>query len=423
MRLACVGFLVAAALAAQPRHVVVISLDGYPAYALRDPQTPAPTLRRLIREGAWASDGMTPVNPTVTWPNHTSMLTGVEPARHGVIYNGLPVRGEGRVRIDAKAPKQELVLTPTVYDLAHARGMKTAEIDWPATQDASAIDFAFSEVPSAGSVVVKEMVAAGALSAGDVETFAKAPITYRDEIWVEAAIHILKTHQPNLLLVHLLTTDSAQHTYGPRSLGAAATLALADRHVERIVEAVRAAGLLDRTTFLIVSDHGFHSAKRLIRPAALLKEKGLSGPIVVSEGGTAMLYGATSPDVFRGVEGIQQVITPDQFAALGYPALGFPAKPGRMADLVLVAADGYAFSSDANSPVVSDVPAGTSPGVHGYLASMADMRPIFIAWGAGIKAGARVERVRTIDLAPTMARLLGFEMRDVTGTVIAGALK
>src|SRR6266852_5004700 len=86
MRLAFASLLCLAAFG-QDRHVVVISLDGYPAYALRDPQTPATTLRRLIREGTWAPDGMLPVNPTVTWPNHTAMVTGVDASRHEVIYN------------------------------------------------------------------------------------------------------------------------------------------------------------------------------------------------------------------------------------------------------------------------------------------------------------------------------------------------
>ena len=53
-----------------------------------------PTLRRLAARGAVA-EGMRPVNPTVTWPNHTSMITGVTPAKHGVMFNGLLVREPG----------------------------------------------------------------------------------------------------------------------------------------------------------------------------------------------------------------------------------------------------------------------------------------------------------------------------------------
>ena len=57
-----------------------------------DPLLAVPTLRKLAREGAVA-EGMMPVNPTVTWPNHTAMVTGVRPERHSVLYNGWAVRG------------------------------------------------------------------------------------------------------------------------------------------------------------------------------------------------------------------------------------------------------------------------------------------------------------------------------------------
>ena len=76
-----------------------------------------PTIRRLAKEGAVA-EGMQTVNPAVTWPNHTAMVTGVTPANHGVLYNGMPVRGgEGKpLRVEPWVPKHELVLAPTVYD-------------------------------------------------------------------------------------------------------------------------------------------------------------------------------------------------------------------------------------------------------------------------------------------------------------------
>src|SRR5215475_11452831 len=74
--------------AQKDRTVVVISLDGFPAYALDDPRLPIPTLRKLASEGVIAKS-MQPVNPTVTWPNHTAIATGVEPTEHKVLYNGL----------------------------------------------------------------------------------------------------------------------------------------------------------------------------------------------------------------------------------------------------------------------------------------------------------------------------------------------
>src|SRR4051812_44134717 len=112
------------------RHVIVISLDGFAAYALADQSLPFPNIRKLIASGATARV-MTPVNPTVTWPNHTSMVTGVRPVKHGVLYNGLPVRGADgfSIRVQASVDKGTLVQAPTVYDAAFRAGLSTAEID------------------------------------------------------------------------------------------------------------------------------------------------------------------------------------------------------------------------------------------------------------------------------------------------------
>ena len=113
---------------------------------------PLPTIHRLAREGATATEGMQVVNPAVTWPNHTAMVTGVTPAKHGVLYNGMPVRtGEGKpLRVDPWVPKDELVLAPTVYDLAHGTGLTTAEVDWVAIHKPKTITWSFAERPLDG---------------------------------------------------------------------------------------------------------------------------------------------------------------------------------------------------------------------------------------------------------------------------------
>ena len=128
--------------AASDRHVIVVSLDGFPAYMLKDPKLPLPVLRQLIREGGVA-DEMKDVNPTVTWPNHTAMVTGVNAARNGVIYNGLPVRlGDGKpVRLDAWVDQKVVVQVKTVYEAAHDAGLTTAEVGWVAIYRSAAVDW------------------------------------------------------------------------------------------------------------------------------------------------------------------------------------------------------------------------------------------------------------------------------------------
>ncbi len=431
-----VCLLVTCAFAQSDRHVVVISIDGFANAALQNPDTSAPTLRRLIREGATATGGMIPVNPTVTWPNHTAIVTGVDASRHGVLYNGLPVRTPSKpVRVEPSVAKTELVQAPTVYDLAHSAGMKTAEVDWVAIENAREIDWSFFEIPKPESTVVREMIGAGLVTADQIQRFTKLPIALRDEIWTEAAAYILRAHRPNLLLYHLLTTDSVQHRYGTGALAAQTALALADKHVQQLLDALQTAGILARTTVFVVSDHGFHNAKKLIEPNALLRQKGLSQTSgwdvwAIPEGGTAMVYitnearrAELTPKLrglFEGVEGIETIIGPGEFKQHGFPP---PGPKSRMADLVLAAAEGYAFAGAIDGPVVIPIAPGANSGNHGYLRSMPDMRAIFIAWGNGIRPGSTLNEIHNIDVAPTIARLLGLEMKNIDGRVLTEILK
>lgn len=434
MRLLLPALLLCPILFGQPaadHHVVILSIDGLPAYALKDKSVPLPTLRRLARDGAVA-DAMEVVNPAVTWPNHTSIVTGVTPARHGMLYNGLPVRGKPgeAVKVEPWRDKSELVLAPTLYDLAHGAGMTTAEVDWVAILNAPAITWTFPEQPRLTDTIVKEMIEAGTLTESDVTNFAKSPITYRDEVWTQAGEHIIRRHKPNLLLWHLLTSDSTQHRYGARSLGGNTALALADAKVQRIINALRDAGILEKTTIFIVSDHGFKTYTHVIRPNALLKQLGISDVHVIPEGGTAMVY-ITRPERkeellpvlrtrFSGIKGVSSVLGSSDFDRLGYPQ---PAKSERMADLVLAAADGYAFDGSATGDTVADVPAASTPGAHGYLSTDSDMDAVLIMSGAGIKAGTKLGRVRNLDVAPTAAKLLGLTMKDVHGKTLTEALQ
>ena len=173
---------------ANERKVVLISLDGFPAYALEDERLPVPTLRMLIRNGASAKR-MKTVNPTVTWPNHTAMITGVDASRHGVLFNGMLTRPSPKapVKVEPWRDKSEMVKVPTVYDLAHKAGLTTAQVDWVAIYNAATITWEFPEVPKVTGLIEKEMLASGELQENDISGFGRINITRRDQIWTRAA--------------------------------------------------------------------------------------------------------------------------------------------------------------------------------------------------------------------------------------------
>jgi len=436
------------ALVAQPQpaarnHVVIISLDGFPAWALDDPYLPVPTLRRLAASGAIAA-GMRPVNPTVTWPNHTAIVTGVTPAKHGVLFNGTLVRDPGAPpRVEPWRDKKDMVHAPTLYDAVHEKGMTTAQVDWVAILNAPSIDFEFPERPERPETkpaIVREMVKAGEITQQDVDAFASQNIVWRDKVWTDAAVHILRDHRPNLLLLHLLTLDSMQHRYGPRTPAAMVTMAELDSQVDRVVKTLETAGMLPTTTVFVVSDHGFRSVKKQTLPNVALRDAGLitveGGKVtgtkvyVISEGGTAFVY-VTAPDPDGGllrrarealssIEGIDKVVEPAQYSSYGLPQ---PSADPQAGALLLTAKSDYAFASVATGDrSVIDAPEGTL-GTHGYVSDDPDIQALFIASGRGIKSGVKLPSVDNVDVAPTAARLLGVQLKNVDGKVLTPILR
>lgn len=418
--------------------VILVSLDGFPAYMFEDPKLPAPTLRRLMAEGASAR-GMTIVNPTVTWPNHTTLATGVAPIKHGVLYNGLLTADPGKPAKVEQMNRAALVHAPTVYDAAHAAGLRTAEVDWVPPQTGGTIDWSFEENPDPNGAVEREMVAAGLIAAPDLVDFKKANPAWRDLMWTRAAGHILRTHRPNLLMFHLLNLDAIHHKYGPKTPAGMTAIALADARVAELLAAVEAAGLKDTTTVIVVSDHGFKGIKKSIRPNAALAKAGFAkvegGKVVscsasvVPEGGTAMVYlrgtdaadvGPKVREILKALEGVDQLWEPARYAALGMPD---PKTYPQMADFVLTAKPGFGFAAPADGEPVVDVAEGMAFGLHGYPAEDPDMNAIFIAWGRGIRKGARVQTLRNVDVAPTVAALLGLRLEGVDGKAVSAILQ
>jgi len=427
-------------------RVVLVTIDGFPARMFWDAKTPIPVIRQLAAEGA-AAEGMRVSNPTVTWPNHTTLVTGVRAARHSVLYNGKLVRGGPGlpVRVEPGRDKSELVSVPTLYDVLHRAGLRTAAIDWPCTRNTDSLDDNFPDVPEGvrytTALLRQELVSERVLRDEMDASFRKMTGPERDEAWTEAACHVIRARRPHLLLLHLLNTDSVNHRYGPQSPESYAALALADRCVGQLLKALEAADIRESTTVFLVADHGFATATKVLLPNALFRRAGLleiddskritaARAMVVPEGGTGMIY-LTDPktreadrrrviELLAGKEGVSEVVGVDRYASLGLPS---PEMNSGMADLVMAAGDGYALAGDATADeFVKPVTGGMNRGYHGYLASNPKMNAVFIASGRSIRRGVRLGLVDNIDVAPTMARLLGHELAGAEGKVISGIL-
>ncbi len=430
--------------AAKSRHVVVICIDGLPAYLFDDAVASMPTIRDLAAKGVRAK-GMIVSNPSVTWPNHTSLTTGVRPEKHGVLFNGVLERtGLGLpVKVNPQKDKSDLVRVTTIYDALHQAGLTASAINWPCTRNATSLVHNFPDVPESFKhttpQLIAEMKEAGLLRDSDIKDFGKLSGPARDRIWTDAVCHSIRTRKPNLVLFHPLNLDSTHHKYGPQTPAGYTAVAYADTLVRDVLKAIDDAGIRDETTICIVSDHGFTSIPKMLQPNVLLRQAGLltveskqvtaARAQVIPEGGIGMLY-LTVPDkldeqreqivkLFEGQEGVAGVLKPDEFPKYGLPN---PREYPQMADLILVAEDGYGVSATATGDDFVIKSEGT-PGTHGFLSTNPKMNATFIISGKGVRQGETIETVENIDLSPTIAHLLGIEFSNVDGKVVTQALK
>ncbi|WP_254507844.1 alkaline phosphatase family protein [Anatilimnocola floriformis] len=429
------------------QHIIVVSVDGLAAYLLNDPKAPLPTIRKLAKAGSVAEGGMKVSNPSVTWPNHSSVITGVRPEKHGVLANGVLVRGAIDVPtvVDPKRDQQDLIRVKTIIDAAHEVGLATAEINWPCMRGSKSLDDSFPDVPEQVIHMTprlrQELVIDGILADETQPSFAANSVVGKDLIWTEAACHLIRQRKPNLLFVHLLNCDATHHLLGAQTPAGYTANAYADSCVAKMVAATKEAGIFDKTTFIILADHGFTSTPKAICPNVLLRQNELltvtAGKMsdakihVFPEGGIGLVY-CTNPataaadrekfrDLMKDKEGVAEVIFPDRFTELGIP---HPREYNQSPDAVLVAKDGYAVAGTpiGEEFVVANTESKTALGSHGFISSLDKMNAPLVLSGNGVRTGETLKSVENIDVAPTIAKLLGIEFPSADGKALNAAL-
>jgi len=417
----------------RPR-VVVISIDGFAAFYWDDPRARLPRLRRLAERGAIATS-MEAVFPTTTWPTHVSMVTGVSPRTHGVVANHILNR-ETRTPEDLTGDPiydaPDLLRAPTVYDVAHRAGLRTAAVDWPATRNATTLDFNLPffkdqrvfETQTARAVW-EELSALGYPMHRQGEWALLPKRFHKDEMVGRVAAHVTHRHEPALLLLHFLCVDSFQHLYGPRSPEAYWALEYVDGLIGSFLDSLPASGL-DEVAVFVVSDHGFLDAHREIRPNVRLRKLGAQREArFVMNHGAGALYrlDADSGAVdqlareIATMEGVSGMWPANEYEALGLPA---PADHHQVADVMFEAAPGYSYGDATEGPDEHGAPKYL--GTHGQRPIYADNAAFFLAVGAGIRRGVPLGQIRSRDVAPTIAATLNLRMDAVEGAILTRAL-
>ena len=439
---ACLPALALAAQTGRQRHVVLVSIDGFAAYHLKNPAIDLPVIRALAAAGVEADSGET-VFPSVTHPSHTTLITGVRPLRHGVINNRLTNRITGERLHVTNLDRRVSVKVPTLFDLVAGAGLPTAAFFWPETRNDPAIAFNVPEVFTPESkadiaavppAVLEELRGAG-VPIDDYFRYYGDPFLMgtSDAALARAAAHAIRTRKPALLAIHFLLTDLVQHQLGPAHYRAHTALSAADHAVGILVEAAREAGIADQTTFVVTADHGFATIDRKVNLAPLFA--GLTGAVTLHPHGWS-LYVEKTPafdpprhqplleQAYRravATEGVARLVRESEFHALGIPTYGeSPYIAGH--DFLIGEIDTF-LAADADDPSMARVALSPPRHEHGYLPAHPKMFTSVVLSGRGVRTGARIGHVRSLDIAPTIARLLGLEMKNVEGRVLTEALE
>lgn len=416
--------------AATSRHVVLISIDALRPEFYLDPAWNAPTLRALAAEGshARAAEG---VFPTVTYPSHASIVTGVRPMRHGIGSNTVP-RADGAYRW---YEREADLRAPPLWAWTRAAGLTAAGVAWPSIIG-GALEWIVAERDYwARKDPVADLTAASTPGLFERLGVTPDPAVFRnvarwDDFLGAIATGLVQRERPNLLLVHFAQADLVQHQGGRDALGLPDAVARIDGHVAALRRAVDAAGISARTTIVVTGDHGFQDVREYVYPNHALVQAGLRGcprpgpwraTFEASGGGGAVyVYARDDRETMARVEDILRRAAGGRYVVLTRAELdALGALPGAV--LGLEAAPGWALGTSCDRFTEPANPRAV--GTHGFLPTRPSMATGFIAAGAGIRRGVVLDRIRLIDIAPTLARLLGVSAPPVEGRVLEDILE
>ncbi|HXV87340.1 MAG TPA: alkaline phosphatase family protein [Gemmatimonadales bacterium] len=414
-------------------RVVIVSVDGLWSGDLARTDSAGvetPTLDSLRRAGAFgAAVGS---YPSVTYPSHTTMISGVPPAIHGVYSNVRPYDPLDRTDSGAWYWEASWRQAPTLIDQAHAAGHRVAAIAWPVTADDTAIAYNMPErwdLRPGGTSQLEMMRRHGTPWLLDsLGIPATGNIT--DSIVATVAAGIIRRWDPELLLVHLLDVDGAKHSYGPVHDSAWAAIGRVDRRIGQVLSALRETHGRRPTTVIVTSDHGFRRYHRILRPGVLLARAGLvrldrNGRVtdwsaaVLGNGGSMALItrhaGDTAvtrrlreaiPDSLIGPgRPIRAVLPPDTVALLG----GDPR-----AAWFLDMNEGFYTRPGYTEPFIES----RTGGGHGYDPRPPPMHAFFVMSGPGVPAGTVLGVINQMDIGPTAARALGVTLPGARGRAL-----
>ena len=430
--LSCLCLLLAP-VSALARPVLLISIDGLrPGDVLhaRERGLKLPNLTRFLHEGSYA-EGVTGVMPTLTYPSHVTLLTGVSPAVHGV---------GGNLTFDPYNKNQygwdwyaSDIKVPTLWQAAHAAGLTTANVHWPVSVGAAGVDWNLPQIWRTGTADDRKLLAALA-TPGLLPVLEHGLGEYPqgineeldgDQARARFAVKLLALHHPDFMTVYFAALDHEEHAKGPGTPEANRVLEQLDALVGEVAAAARRVhpdGLV-----AVVSDHGFAPVSHDVNLYAPFIRAGLvtlkDGAITDwqaepwNDGGSAaiVLRHPDDPALQARVRKLLDELRADPAYGVGelLDRAQVQARGGSTrASWFVVFKPGYEMGIRPDAPLPA--PAHYR-GMHGYDPRQPDQRATLLLAGHGVPSGRDLGVVDMRDIAPTLAGYLGVALPQAQG--------
>lgn len=404
----------------------------------------------ILENGALVRE-MLPVYPSFTYPCHVSIMTGCYPNKHGIPHNEHVKAGVYPVPWYSK---RSMVKKKFLAEYAKEHGYSTCLINWPVSEGAD-VDInlpmclppryrgdnprMFYEGSTSKEVLDRYFWKYGYLLCGCNKILNSS----YDDFTNAVSPDIIRDYgQPDVMFVKMCDLDTVRHKMGVDNDSAKLQLQKHDCELGVLMESIRRYGDFEHTNFIIMGDHGQTDVERVLNFNRVLQEKGLQkldenghlesfDAYCHSTGGCGWIELSNPADeelrqkVYRvlleakdsGKYGLGYVFTKEEADERFHLTGPF--------DFIIEGEEPLSFGYDPAAPLFTKAAPGdykTAPGTHGGL-PWRDHRTTFFACGPAFKKGAVIEQACLVDEAPTMAKILGFEMEDVDGKCLDDILR
>jgi predicted AlkP superfamily pyrophosphatase or phosphodiesterase len=377
-------------------YLVLVSIDGfrwdYPSiYA-------TPALDRLAASGVRA-ESMRPVYPSLTFPNHYSIATGLYPAEHGIVHNDFP-NGERNAWYHLRDRS-------SVEDGRWYGGVPI----WVAAEKAGMVSAAYYFVGTEAAI--------GDVSPSHWYSFDESvPADARvDQVidWLQLAAE----ERPHMITLYFEDVDTAGHDFGQGSVELAEAVAQVDASIGRLLDAIDELEIRDKVHVLVVSDHGQTGFVDPDKALILSEHIDLEGLEIVDGGTYASIY-QKAPDKVRAAE-IRDAINANWSHGSAYlrdeaPEEWRVSDNARFPDIFVAPDLHHAALS------VSDKRDKLKLGDHGWDPKHREMHGIFLANGPRLEAGQQIGEISVVDIYPLMLELLQIANHDERDYVLRGVI-